>query len=816
MLRHEIQSEKNVDMNTLSKLPGCLNRVLVISLAVFACTSTLARAAETVDISNATVVVRNGKLASAESAASTVLIEEIQRRAGLQLKTSKNWPKAQPVIAITTAKSRPWGRSVPPSATSDHPERRKDGFRLVVDNSNTQAPVVWVVGADARGTLYGVGALLRNLSCSTGQASLPASLDIATAPMYPIRGHQLGFRTAANSWDMWTAEQFDQYIRELTFFGINAIENIPFQDDRPIPSMKLSRREMNKQMSAICYRYGLDYWVWTPADFDLKDAAKRDAHLEQHEEFYRDCKTLSAIFFPGGDPGNNPPELVMPLLEDLAKLVKPIHPKAKIYLSLQGFHGEEVDYVFDYINKHNPTWLGGLCEGPSSPPIAYLRGRLPRQYQLRMYPDITHNKLSQYEVPWWDQTHALTLGREAINPRPAQYAYIHNWFAPYCDGFISYSDGVHDDVNKTVWSALSWDTSTPVRDIMIEYSRVFFGSNVAEGAADGIFALEKNWRGPLVENGAVEGTLLQWQGLENKAPELKSNWRWQMCLVRAYYDAYNRRRLISETELENKANSVLLRAAKLGSDKAMAEATAILNHAVTHPISPEIKTRIEQLFDDLFHSIQLQSSVPKYQASGAERGASLDFIDIPLNNRWWLEDEFKKVAEMKTENEKVERLIAIANWENPGPGGHYDNVGNTAKSQHVLHSDVTFTQPAEGANPSPTHWWWDEGKSRKRLTWQISMDWPKAMVYEGLNPNASYIVRTTGYGKTPLKMDGTRITPTKDAKEIGDLREFAVPKDALADGKLELTFDRPTDEARLNWRQQSRLSEVWVIKVATK
>jgi len=91
------------------------------------------------------------------------------------------------------------------------------------------------------------------------------------------------------------------------------------------------------------------------------------------------------------------------------------------------------------------------------------------------------------------------------------YAYIHNWFAPYSDGFISYSDGVHDDVNKTVWSALGWNPNTNLRDILVEYCRVFFEPAVAEEATDGIFALENNWRGPLRENGAVEGTLLYWQ-----------------------------------------------------------------------------------------------------------------------------------------------------------------------------------------------------------------------------------------------------------------------------------------------------------------
>jgi hypothetical protein len=60
-------------------------------------------------------------------------------------------------------------------------------------------------------------------------------------------------------------------------FGTNSIENIPFQDDAPGPNMKVPRKEMNRRMSEICNDYGLDYWVWTPADVDLSDNNKFEA-----------------------------------------------------------------------------------------------------------------------------------------------------------------------------------------------------------------------------------------------------------------------------------------------------------------------------------------------------------------------------------------------------------------------------------------------------------------------------------------------------------------------------------------------------------
>ena len=56
--------------------------------------------------------------------------------------------------------------------------------------------------------------------------------------------------------------------------------------------------------------------------------------------------------------------------------------------------------------------------------------------------------------------------------------------------------------------------------------------------------------------------------------------------------------------------------------------------------------RLYAFGDELFASIGLQTSVPKYHASNPERGAVLDFVEYPLNNRWWLEDQFDRISAM--------------------------------------------------------------------------------------------------------------------------------------------------------------------------
>ncbi len=132
-----------------------------------------------IDLTQAVVVVRPGVLPNAEATAAKVLIEEIEKRTGIRLGTSTSWPEGKPAIAITSVRK---------------PAVGTEGYRLFVDAKQASSPIVWVSGADVRGALFGVGALLRRLDWAIGKLSIQPSLNIATAPAYPIRGHQLGYQ----------------------------------------------------------------------------------------------------------------------------------------------------------------------------------------------------------------------------------------------------------------------------------------------------------------------------------------------------------------------------------------------------------------------------------------------------------------------------------------------------------------------------------------------------------------------------------------------------------------------------------------------
>ena len=246
-----------------------------------------------------------------------------------------------------------------------------------------------------------------------------------------------------------------------------------------------------------------------------------------------------------------------------------------------------------------------------------MRAALPAKYPIRHYPDITHSRQSQFPVVDWDLAFALTEAREINNPRPADQAQIFRVLQPNTIGFISYSEGCNDDVNKIIWSALGWNPDTDVLEILRDYSRYFIGANYADGFANGLLALEQNWRGPVSTNAGINVTLQQFQTMERNAnPQTLQNWRFQQALYRAYYDAYVRSRAIYETALEDQAMNKLREARLLGSSSAMAQAENLLDKAVTERTAQDLRARVFELGEALFQSIRMQLSVEKYQAIG--------------------------------------------------------------------------------------------------------------------------------------------------------------------------------------------------------
>lgn len=780
------------------------NRSACTLLALAAMMSAVRGASPLLDFSKA-VIVTAKDAGPLEQKASVVLREEIQKRTGIDLKTTTQRPESGGAAIVLGA--------------SDPTNSGTESFSLV-----TQAlpqPGATVRAGDARGLLYGVGSLLRKMELRPGSILVPADLQISSAPKLELRGHQLGYRPKVNAYDAWSPEQFDQYIRELALFGANSIEILPPRTDDELtsPHMKLPPIEMMARLSEIIDSYGLDVWIWYPnmgKDYTSEPAIH--AELAERDDVFSRLKRVDHVLVPGGDPGNLHPDVFFPWLEKMAVVLQKHHPKAKIWVSPQAFNPtqEWLDSFYRHVNQ-KPGWLGGVAYAPwIATPLPEMRKIVDPSIKIRSYPDITHTLECQYPVPNWDLAFALTLYRECYNPRPVAMKTIHNLFAEYTCGSLSYSEGINDDVNKFVLSDQDWDASTPVIETLRDYCRLFIGPDHADEIADGFLALEKNWEGPLATNNQVEVTLDQWRHLEKVLPPAaKERYRFQMGLLRANYDAYVRRRLIHETELEVQATHVLSTEAAHGSFAAMAKAEGILRQAQTKPVAVDLKQKCTALADSLFEKIGSQTSVIRYAAENRGRGAFMDGIDEPLNNIAWLGAQFRHARDLPDEPARLTAIDQILNRTNPGPGGYYDNLGTPAGAARIVNSIAWKDDPGTLKSPRITFYAEIEHDREVPITWKrlakTLYTTPLRVAYDHLDAGAAYSIRAAYSGRSHHMrlMANDKYHVCDDIHSLKPIvQEYRIPRAATAGGRLELEWSAGEGE------RSCEVSEVWLIKQA--
>ncbi len=761
------------------------------------------------DLTHATVVAP-ARLTAPERKAVSLLIDSVRER------TRVTWPVVEtspgtgkPVVTIQQAAT---GTALP-----------AEGYRLrSFDNGG--AAGVEITGNDERGVLFGVGGLLRALEMRRDSVTLPGALDIQTAPKYALRGHQLGYRPKTNSYDGWNVPQWESYIRDLAVFGANAIELIPPRSDDAAdsPHFPLPPMQMMVEMSRLAQEYGLQCWIWYPAmDPDYANPATVAAALQEWGEVFRQLPRIDAVFVPGGDPGHTEPRHLMALLEKQTANLRKYHPKATMWVSPQGFNAPWMEQFFGLMDQQ-PPWLSGIVFGPQvRVNLPELRQRIPKRYPIRFYPDITHSVNAQFTVNDWDIAYAQTEEREVINPRPLDESQIFRVLQPFADaGFLTYSEGCNDDVNKAVWSALGWNPEASVLDALRDYGRYFIGPDMADAFAQGLLALERNWRGPLATNSAVEVTLAQFQDLERRAsPQQKLNWRFQQALYRANYDAYLRARLTDENARERRAME-LLASARTGSVlPALAAAETALSVDPGARAGGALRARVFELAEALFQSVHMQLSVPRYAAIDVGRGANLDLIDRPITNADWLLKRFAEIRALGSDTARRGAIDEVLNWTNPGPGGFYDDLGDPANRQHLepgtgFENDPAFIQtPRTGFG------------SRRNTPWRVS--WYRhaealygnaiRMRYWGLDPAARYKIRFTQAGDGTAR--ATRLV-ANGKFEIHPMRkkdlevkpvEFEIPVEATANGTLFLEWQANPEESGNGRFVQ--VNEVWLIRM---
>ncbi len=526
------------------------------------------------------------------------------------------------------------------SACGEEKTDDKDFYEIFFDEEKN---IITAYGIGRRAFLFAIGLFLRKTVYDGEKITLIKDITGKYSPEKRIRGHQIGYRTTPNTYDAWSPEDMKRHYLDSMFYGCNTTELIPpeYPENEKTYNrlMKYDQQEFTEKSSEYAQEVDMDISVWYPNDdFSVEETARI------RKEILGSMTRLNTIFPPGSDPGKYPADELIERCTAIADAVREVKPDVEMWPSAQmprGIPGWG-DVFVNEVNNSREGVIQGVIQGPNrAMEIDELRKRISGKFDLRLYPDITHNVRSEWTVHYpledWHYSLAAVNGRESVNPRPAEYKRIHAQMSPYTVGSVTYSEGVTDDVNKFVWSMLEFDSSLTLSEILEDYSRLFFPSVPERMCADGIMGLEYNWYGDPVDNPSVENTHRIFTELVSSYPKLENNWRFMMCLYRAKFDLLVKTRRVFELDLIDNAKS-LIRKGKIR------DALRILKRDYSDEYYA-LHKEIEKIGDKLFDLIGMQTSVERHCADSWERGAVLDTIDRPVTNRKWLIGKIEKYAE---------------------------------------------------------------------------------------------------------------------------------------------------------------------------
>ncbi len=773
-----------------------------------------------------------------------ILFEELTARSGLivtRAVQSQQFKEHDLVIIIGVDKSLQKEFPEDTEAIDALAVPGTEGYRIV-----RKPGKVIIAGRDGRGCLYGMSRVLRKMALKPGYAALTDELmDISVTPSFPLRGHQLAYRDKQNTCPGWDLEDFDRYIRDLAFFGTNAIEILPPRSDDRLYSPKFRKDPMDMmvELSKLIHSYGMDVWVWYPnMGKDYSDPGTREKEMIEREEVYSKVPYIDAVLIPAGDPGDLEPKQLFPVAEESARILHRHHPDASIWIAPQvfaprtGWHEE----FYQELSKE-PEWLYGVCFAPwMYETIEQFQEAIPAKYKsrIRHYPDITHNSSSQFEMPGWDLPFALLNGRESYNARPAAMKYIHNYHAKYTVGSITYSEGIHDDINKMVWGDQDFSLGFPVQETLEDYTRLFISPDYVDSLVPIFLGFEDSWVGYAKDNQGIDNIYLKYSELyKNASPYIQSNYRFKMGYLRALTDYYAKHKSIADKALEDEAYEILGGVEASNPDKTVHDAWDVLNRAFTEPPYEEIKYEMQRLADELYRTphCRIQLTTRYHLGQKWIRGAYLDAVDMPLNDHQFLSEHFRRILEMKTSNEKCCQIHWLVNRKNPGPGGIYACLGDLNDFKRYVQSPLAWEDdpgflrsPVINSDPYGLMMVFHHNRGWHG-EYPISMDWikrtrvlygtPLKVRFEGLGPDASYLLKVT-YPDALLtrRAEETQIKLLANGQLIHDrvltgrdcrypIFEYEIPNKLTAGGVLELVWQK--------WGTLDRVSvsEVMLVKL---
>lgn len=734
-----------------------------------------------------------------------------------------------------------------PNSDQVHPE----GF-AVKSGAVDGKPGVVVTGADGRGVIYGVGWLLRALTYKDGFVEVPESLDRAEKPAFWMRGgnpHGAGSRAREYGQlrDM-TGEEHQEIMEDQMLLGTNVFGGNPDNMRSTYGMLTAFGRTANEMHQDFQMPDGWGADDGRSFKYVCPSVPEaRKALLESFDEFFKTAPKYDFFTTNSGDEGGCRCDRCEPwggtyikLLREIADLLHKYQPDCKILATNQDLTPEGNLAIFDFLNSGDASWLYALRYGPGADEMqTYIRGavnprwfeyegfgalgnylkyihhELPRTTHIALYSDITHWMQAQYAVEQPDIALAAVYDRRSWNMRPRNFHKVGREIFHYAIGDMHYSEGLHDDFNKWFWYQFMWNPELSAEEITRNYCRYWFGPEAEEEMVKAIFLMEETLEKPVLGNPGIAQAVELVRSAGNKIPAnlLKTDWRWRVISEKALMDNYIQLALERGEALKEAARQALASV-----DTAPRQSVEAAVKALDQPMRTEA---MQVIYDEALARSEEANTI------GGYREPVVFIVDeLDLSEALWWKDVLQQALQTPEDAKLKNTAQMVLQYDNPGEGGFYDDVGWPAQPEHLVSGHTLWTfRPLPG--PS-RHSQWNVARARRNA--------PVKFAYDHLDPQAQYVVRVAAGSRmrsrpanaAPLDADRAArlraaMQPMKqridaDGATAGEAFEvprdhigyfeYEVPKAATEDGKLEITMVSETE----NTFSGASVSEIWLMK----
>lgn len=218
-------------------------------------------------------------------------------------------------------------------------------------------------------------------------------------------------------------------------------------------------------------------------------------------------------------------------------------PDVKTVLATWVFHDDDYEGLWKYLAKPESKWIDGLMiDSHGDFPKYALEHPLPRKLPIITFPEI-----SMYRRWPWGGYGAIAM--------PARFERLFRQCERVVDGFMFYSEGLSEDVNKFIVARLYSDPSSDWQTIIRDYARLFLPGIAPDDFVRYCAMLEESHEFP-IQNAQLCGEppsaeFFATYGPRTREiaafaekldcdilPSCRTGWRWRQLKIRADIDAH--------------------------------------------------------------------------------------------------------------------------------------------------------------------------------------------------------------------------------------------------------------------------------------